>query len=99
MLNESRITRGSGWQKIGAITNLVAYYAVGIPVALLFGFGLNFNGKGLWIGILTGSTLQTITLALLTAFTNWEKQVLNSVLYLLLFYAMSSSKSANHNKN
>ncbi|KAG4401927.1 hypothetical protein GLYMA_02G089900v4 [Glycine max] len=68
------IVRGSGWQKIGAITNLVAYYAVGIPVSLLFGFGLNFNGKGLWIGILTGSTLQTIILALLTAFTNWEKQ-------------------------
>ncbi|XP_027351746.1 protein DETOXIFICATION 3-like [Abrus precatorius] len=68
------IVRGSGWQKIGAITNLVAYYAVGIPVAFLFGFGLRFNDKGLWIGILTGSTLQTIILALLTTFTNWEKQ-------------------------
>ncbi|KAG5051246.1 hypothetical protein JHK87_003444 [Glycine soja] len=86
------IVRGSGWQKIGAITNLVAYYAVGIPVSLLFGFGLNFNGKGLWIGILTGSTLQTIILALLTAFTNWEKQVLNSVLYLL-FYVLTYSKN------
>ncbi|TKY64824.1 MATE efflux family protein 6 [Spatholobus suberectus] len=79
------IVRGSGWQKIGAITNLVAYYAVGIPVALLFGFGLNFNGKGLWIGILAGSTLQTITLALLTAFTNWEKQFLTSAFYLLFY--------------
>ncbi|RDX99661.1 Protein DETOXIFICATION 9, partial [Mucuna pruriens] len=68
------IVRGSGWQHIGAIANLVAYYGVGIPAALLFGFGLNFNGRGLWIGILTGSTLQTIILALLTAFTNWEKQ-------------------------
>ncbi|RDX99361.1 Protein DETOXIFICATION 8, partial [Mucuna pruriens] len=36
-------------------------------------FGLNFNGRDLWIGILTRSTLQTITFALLTTFTNWEK--------------------------
>ncbi|KAJ1443213.1 Multi antimicrobial extrusion protein [Sesbania bispinosa] len=68
------VARGGGWQKIGAVTNLIAYYAVGIPVALLLGFVLSLNGKGLWIGILTASTLQTILLAILTAFTNWEKQ-------------------------
>ncbi|XP_061338360.1 protein DETOXIFICATION 9-like isoform X2 [Gastrolobium bilobum] len=68
------VARGSGWQKIGALTNLVSYYAVGLPVAILLGFGLSLNGKGLWIGILTGSTLQTSILACITAFTNWEKQ-------------------------
>lgn len=70
----SGVARGAGWQKIGAVTNLLAYYAIGIPVALLLGFVLKLNAKGLWIGILTGSTTQTLVLALLTAFTKWEKQ-------------------------
>ncbi|RDX99653.1 Protein DETOXIFICATION 8, partial [Mucuna pruriens] len=73
VLNESGIVRDSGWWQTRVIANLVAYYAVGISVALLFGFGLNFNGHSLWIGILVGSILQTITLALLIIFTNWEK--------------------------
>ncbi|KAI4352158.1 hypothetical protein L6164_006436 [Bauhinia variegata] len=70
----SGVARGSGWQNVGAYVNLGAYYVVGIPVALLLGFVLHLRGKGLWIGILTGSTLQTIVLAFITAFTNWEKQ-------------------------
>ncbi|RDX99655.1 Protein DETOXIFICATION 14, partial [Mucuna pruriens] len=64
--------------------NLVAYYAMGIPMVLLYGFGINLNGRGLWIGILTGCTLQTIRLSLLTTFTNWEKQVLTAMLNLPL---------------
>ncbi|KAK7272980.1 hypothetical protein RIF29_14025 [Crotalaria pallida] len=68
------VVRGIGIQKIGAVTNLASYYAVGIPVAMLLGFGLHLNGKGLWIGIATGSTLQATVLALTTAFINWEKQ-------------------------
>ena len=91
VFNELGVARGSGWQKIGAFTNLGAYYAAGIPVASLLGFVLSLNGKGLWIGILTGSTLQAIILAFITAFTNWEKQVHISLLYLL-FYTSPSSK-------
>uniref|UniRef100_A0A7N2L0R4 TIR domain-containing protein n=1 Tax=Quercus lobata TaxID=97700 RepID=A0A7N2L0R4_QUELO len=32
------------------------------------------SGKGLWIGMVTGSTVQAFLLALKTNFTNWEKQ-------------------------
>ncbi|KAI4346937.1 hypothetical protein L6164_007800 [Bauhinia variegata] len=70
----SGVARGSGWQNIGAYVNLGAYYGVGIPVSVLLGFVLQLRGKGLWIGILTGSTLQTVILGAITAFTNWEKQ-------------------------
>ena len=69
------VARGTGWQHIGAYVNLGAYYLVGIPVAALLCFGLHFRGKGLWIGILTGSSLQLLLLALVTSFTNWQKQV------------------------
>lgn len=55
--------------------NLGAYYLVGIPIALVLGFVLHLNAKGLWIGILTGSILQAIILAVVTVVTDWEKEV------------------------
>ncbi|KAK8344551.1 hypothetical protein V6Z12_A07G085200 [Gossypium hirsutum] len=70
----SGVARGTGWQHIGAYVNLGAYYLVGIPVAALLCFSLHLRGKGLWIGILTGSSLQLVLLALVTGFTNWQKQ-------------------------
>ncbi|GLT28868.1 hypothetical protein SLA2020_037720 [Shorea laevis] len=70
----SGIARGSGWQHIAACVNLGAYYLVGIPVAILLCFGMHFRGKGLWIGIVAGSTVQLTLLATVTAFTNWQKQ-------------------------
>ncbi|XP_031253258.1 protein DETOXIFICATION 14-like [Pistacia vera] len=71
----SEVARGSGWQRIGAYVNLGAYYLVGIPVAAVLCFALHLRGKGLWIGIVTGSAVQAMLLALVTSFTNWQKQV------------------------
>ncbi|CAI0450950.1 unnamed protein product [Linum tenue] len=68
------VARGSGWQYIGAYVNLGAYYGVGMPVAVLMCFVFHLEGKGLWVGILTASTLQAVLLAFITAFTNWDRQ-------------------------
>ncbi|XP_020271206.1 protein DETOXIFICATION 14-like isoform X2 [Asparagus officinalis] len=70
----SGVARGCGWQHLGAYVNLSAFYLVGIPTAILLGFRFHMRGKGLWIGILVGSTVQTILLSLLTIFTNWQHQ-------------------------
>ncbi|XP_031253282.1 protein DETOXIFICATION 14-like [Pistacia vera] len=70
----SGVARGSGWQHIGAYVNLGAYYLVGIPTAVVLCFILHLRGKGLWVGIMTGSAVQTISLGLITSFTNWQKQ-------------------------
>ena len=70
-----RVPRGSGWQDIGAYVNLETYYLVGVPVGVVLAFVVHFKGKGLWIGILTGSTVEAFLLALKTIFTNWEKYV------------------------
>ncbi|XP_073146293.1 protein DETOXIFICATION 12-like [Henckelia pumila] len=70
----SGVARGCGWQHIGAYVNLAAFYAFGIPIAAALGFWLNLRGKGLWIGVLSGATLQAISFAVITSFTNWEKQ-------------------------
>eukprot|EP00262_Sarcandra_glabra_P012529 TRINITY_DN3252_c0_g1_i6.p1 TRINITY_DN3252_c0_g1~~TRINITY_DN3252_c0_g1_i6.p1 ORF type:complete len:462 (+),score=30.61 TRINITY_DN3252_c0_g1_i6:197-1387(+) len=70
----SGVARGCGWQHIGAYINLSAFYLVGIPMAGVLGFVLNFRGVGLWIGILVGATIQTVLLGLITGFTNWQSQ-------------------------
>ncbi|CAJ1842891.1 unnamed protein product [Sphenostylis stenocarpa] len=68
------VARGGGFQQIGVYVNLGAYYLVGLPLAFLLGFVLHFNAKGLWMGSLTGSALQVIILAVVTALTDWQKE-------------------------
>lgn len=58
--------------------NLGAYYLVGIPAALFLGFVLHLNGKGLWSGLVAGATVQSISLSVVTGFTNWEKQAIEA---------------------
>ncbi|OMO80283.1 Multi antimicrobial extrusion protein [Corchorus capsularis] len=70
----SGVARGTGWQHIGAYVNLGAYYLVGIPLAAVLCFALNMRGKGLWMGIMAGTFVQALLLALVTGFTNWQKQ-------------------------
>ncbi|XP_042984910.1 protein DETOXIFICATION 12-like isoform X1 [Carya illinoinensis] len=70
----SGVARGSGWQHIGAYVNLGAFYLCGIPVAAVLGFWVQLRGRGLWIGIQTGSFVQTLLLFTITICTNWEKQ-------------------------
>ncbi|XP_022771980.1 protein DETOXIFICATION 3-like [Durio zibethinus] len=73
----SGVARGTGCQHIGAYVNLGAFYLVGIPLAAVLCFGLNLRGQGLWIGIVAGISVQASLLALVTGFTNWQKQASN----------------------
>ncbi|KAK1355294.1 hypothetical protein POM88_048550 [Heracleum sosnowskyi] len=47
----SGVSRGCGWQHLGAYVNLVAFYLFGIPIVAALGFWVKLRGKGLWIGI------------------------------------------------
>jgi MATE family multidrug resistance protein len=71
----SGIARGCGWQHLGAYVNLGSFYLVGIPTAVLLGFVLKMEGKGLWIGISCGSIVQFLLLAIIAFFSNWQKMV------------------------
>ncbi|XP_059657976.1 protein DETOXIFICATION 16-like isoform X1 [Cornus florida] len=70
----SGIARGCGRQKIGAIVNLGAYYFVGIPCAVILTFVFDFRGKGLWMGIISGISVQALLLLAITMRTDWEQQ-------------------------
>ncbi|XP_028120227.1 protein DETOXIFICATION 16-like [Camellia sinensis] len=70
----SGTARGCGWQKIGAFVNLGAYYLVGLPSAIILTFVLHFGGKGLWMGIISGSGLQALLLLVITIHIDWQHQ-------------------------
>ncbi|KAE9595181.1 hypothetical protein Lal_00009312 [Lupinus albus] len=70
----SGVARGGGWQYLGAYVNLGSFYIVGVPIGVTLGFVAHFRAKGLWIGIVLGSIVQSIFLSLVTALTNWKKQ-------------------------
>ncbi|OIT21870.1 PREDICTED: protein DETOXIFICATION 14-like isoform X2 [Nicotiana attenuata] len=70
----SGVARGSGWQHLGAYVNLGSFYLVGMPVAILSGFVLHFQGKGLWFGLNVGNLMQSFLLSLITSFTDWKRQ-------------------------
>ncbi|XP_059072584.1 protein DETOXIFICATION 16-like isoform X2 [Cryptomeria japonica] len=74
----SGIARGCGWQKVGAYINLGAYYLVGIPISFFLAFVLHIGGRGLWLGIICGLSVQSILLSLVTTCTGWEQQARNA---------------------
>lgn len=66
--------RGTGRQHIGAIINLVSYYAIALPL----GIHLAFNGwglEGLWVGQCVALYLVGLLEWAFVAFSDWDHQV------------------------
>ncbi|QCD97184.1 multidrug resistance protein [Vigna unguiculata] len=71
----SGVSVGAGWQSIVAYVNIGCYYLIGIPVGVLLDHFLHLNVKGIWIGMLFGTFVQTVMLITITLKTDWDKQV------------------------
>lgn len=56
----SGVARGCGWQHLAAWTNLVAFYVIGLPLAILFGFTLGFQTKVCFVSCISQCLLQTL---------------------------------------
>ena len=52
------ILRGCGHQKIGAIGNFVAFYAIGLPLGICLTLLAHMGALGMWLGLLAGSLTQ-----------------------------------------
>lgn len=70
----SGVAIGAGWQAFVAYVNLACYYLFGIPVGLLLGFKFDLGVEGIWIGMLSGTFVQTCVLFFLIYKTNWNKE-------------------------
>ena len=51
------VLRGAGDTRFTFAANMVGHWLVGLPVALLLGFGLSLGVRGLWWGLCTGLTV------------------------------------------
>ncbi|KAG4200598.1 hypothetical protein ERO13_A05G222500v2 [Gossypium hirsutum] len=67
----SGVAVGSGWQSVVAFVNIGSYYLVGVPIGVLFGW-LQFGITGIWAGMLCGTVVQTLILAVITIKCKWE---------------------------
>ncbi|XP_071316837.1 multidrug and toxin extrusion protein 1 [Trachinotus anak] len=69
----SGILIGSGMQKIAALSHLVSYYCIGLPVGVALMFAAKLRILGWWLGILICLVLQTSFLLVLIFKLNWKK--------------------------
>ncbi|XP_059511327.1 multidrug and toxin extrusion protein 1-like isoform X2 [Stegostoma tigrinum] len=67
------IVIGSGKQKLGAIVNLVVFYAVGYPIGVSLMFAAKLGIVGLWSGMFTAVVVQVIFFQIVIFKMNWKK--------------------------
>ncbi|KAI3733269.1 hypothetical protein L1987_64489 [Smallanthus sonchifolius] len=70
----SGVAIGAGWQAVIAYINIGCYYIFGVPLGLTLGFVADLGIMGIWIGMLTGTVVQTLILFLICYRTNWDKE-------------------------
>nr|XP_017233565.1 PREDICTED: protein DETOXIFICATION 35-like [Daucus carota subsp. sativus] len=71
----SGVAVGGGWQGLVAYINLGCYYIFGLPLGFLLGYKANLGVQGIWIGMISGTFLQTIVLLVIIWKTNWDTEV------------------------
>lgn len=75
----SGVAVGCGWQAFVAYVNIGCYYVVGVPLGALLGFYFKLGAKGIWLGMIGGTCMQTIILIWVTFRTDWNKEVEESM--------------------
>ncbi|KAG9138479.1 hypothetical protein Leryth_012756 [Lithospermum erythrorhizon] len=82
----SGVAVGAGWQAYVAYVNIVCYYILGLPLGLYMSFVLGMDvkmncvldeklmDKGIWYGMLFGTTTQTFVLIWMLYKTNWNQE-------------------------
>ncbi|WP_257451228.1 MATE family efflux transporter [Archangium lipolyticum] len=56
------VLRGAGETRFTFVANMVGHYVVGLPVALLLGFGMKLGVVGIWWGLCAGLTCVALAL-------------------------------------
>ncbi|KAJ7971990.1 Protein DETOXIFICATION [Quillaja saponaria] len=72
----SGVAVGAGWQTIVAYVNIGCYYVIGVPGGVVLAKILHLQVKGIWMGMLFGTFVQTVALIIITYKTDWDKQVI-----------------------
>jgi len=70
----SGVIRGMGRQAYGAAINLISYWCLMLPAAIVFAFPLGLTVRGLWWGATIGLGVVATADMILLRLTNWEKE-------------------------
>lgn len=62
------VLKGAGKQRLGATLNIIAFYAIGLPMAWFLCFSLGMGVRGLLLGVTFGTVFQATSLAYLLIF-------------------------------
>ena len=65
---------GAGWQGIGIFFNVLCYWVLGIPLAVVLTLVVHFGALGYWLGQVSGGFLLFCSYIILIATLNWKKQ-------------------------
>ncbi|KAL0911923.1 hypothetical protein M5K25_017861 [Dendrobium thyrsiflorum] len=74
----SGVAVGSGWQSVVAYVNIGSYYFIGVPIGIFMGWLLQLGVLGIWAGMIGGTAIQTLILAIMTIQCDWDKEVLEA---------------------
>ncbi|CAL9700856.1 unnamed protein product [Knipowitschia caucasica] len=67
------VVRGAGKQSVGALFNLVGYYAIGLPIGVSLMFPAKMGIKGLWVGLLISVFTQAVVFITYLSKLNWRQ--------------------------
>lgn len=70
--------RAQGRQRIGGYLNLLAYYVIGLPLALLLGFKFKLEAQGLWLGLGIGVLVLSVSEMYCVYTSDWKSIIKRS---------------------
>ncbi|KAG2439264.1 hypothetical protein HXX76_004625 [Chlamydomonas incerta] len=68
------VIQGAGKQRLGVLVNVVAFYVVAIPTALLLAFRLGWGVEGMYMGMLLGPAIQAVSYVYIIARLDWKAE-------------------------
>ncbi|KAF8694723.1 hypothetical protein HU200_037809 [Digitaria exilis] len=74
----SGVAVGSGWQALVAYVNIGSYYLIGVPFGVILAWGFHYGVTGIWVGMIGGTTVQTLILAYITLRCDWNEEALKA---------------------
>jgi len=66
------LVRALGQQLKASIATLCCYYALGMPLAIVFGFRMEMGVRGFWLGFTLAMALQDLTVSSIIVCADWN---------------------------
>ena len=68
------VVRGAGRQNVGAVTNFLSYWCLGMPLSGLLAFRFRLGIYGLWGGLLVATSVQALVLGAVVSRFDWDAE-------------------------